>query len=516
MSKFRSNRFYMIISIMLLVVCMFLQSLSWILHSMGMEKVETPLRMTSYILFAITLIGLAYIFDREFQKGRRETEQKLTFSRIAFSLAADYESVYYINTENDSYIEYGNVSSEDEGLRILSSGEDFFLDTKKNSRVMIYEEDMARFQKVFNKENLYKAFENSEIINLDYRLLKEGKPYYYSLKVTKGSGEDDKYIVVGVKNVDARVRAEMETQNAVEEGVTYSKIALALASRYEVLYYVDIITGEYAEYSSSYEYSKLEIGSKGKDFFGETQENMKKDIYPEDYPMMAETMRQDNFIEAINKQDMFSITYRLMLNGKPEYVKLSAVRPKDDDRHIVIGVANVNETVQKEEEYRQKLDNAMDMANRDGLTGVKNKLAYNIFEKKMNSKIEGEDKPSFAIVVCDLNNLKRVNDTRGHSSGDDYIRAACRIICHTYKHSPVYRIGGDEFTIVLQGEDYDSRDILLAQLREQIEYNRDDGGVIIASGMHVFDPSVDQSVENVFEKADFEMYKNKKALKASE
>ncbi len=514
MNRFFSNRVYMIIDITFLAICMLLQALSWILHSVGMENLESPVRIISYSIFVISLVGLAFLFESEFKKGRRESEQRIKFSRIACSLAADYESVYYINTKDNSYVEYGNVNSTDDDLNIISTGEDFFADVKINSQKLIYEEDIERFQKVFNKDNLYKAFKNSEIINLDYRLLQNGAPLFYSLKVTKGTGEDSKYIIVGVKNVDARVKAEHEAKNALEEGITYGKIALALASRYEVLYYVDIETGEYAEYSSSDKYSKLEIGAKGKDFFGEAQENMKKDIYPEDYPMMAETMRKEAFINELNKQNMFSITYRLMLNDRPEYVKLRAVRPKDDDRHVIVGVTNINESVQREEEFKQKLDIAMDMANRDALTGVKNKLAYNIVEKSLNEKIESKEKLLFAIVVCDLNNLKRVNDTSGHTAGDDYIRSACRLICHTYKHSPVYRIGGDEFTVILQGEDYDNRDMLLTQLREQIDINKEEAGVIVACGMSFFKAGEDTCVENVFERADFEMYKNKKALKA--
>ena len=72
---------------------------------------------------------------------------------------------------------------------------------------------------------------------------------------------------------------------------------------------------------------------------------------------------------------------------------------------------------------------------------------------------------SFSVVVCDVNGLKHVNDTLGHKAGDEYICAACDMICEIYDHSPVYRLGGDEFTVVLSGHDYDIREELLQMLQ---------------------------------------------------
>ncbi len=53
--------------------------------------------------------------------------------------------------------------------------------------------------------------------------------------------------------------------------------------------------------------------------------------------------------------------------------------------------------------------------------------------------------------VCDSNNLKQINDTRGHATGDEYIRASARLLCDIFVHSPVFRVGGDEFIVFLRG-----------------------------------------------------------------
>lgn len=49
----------------------------------------------------------------------------------------------------------------------------------------------------------------------------------------------------------------------------------------------------------------------------------------------------------------------------------------------------------------------------------------------------------------------------GHQAGDEYIIGACRIICNKFKHSPVFRIGGDEFVAISEGEDYEHIDSIL-------------------------------------------------------
>ena len=74
------------------------------------------------------------------------------------------------------------------------------------------------------------------------------------------------------------------------------------------------------------------------------------------------------------------------------------------------------------------------------------------------------------VAVCDVNSLKAVNDTLGHKAGDEIIRRACSLICNTFKHSPVYRIGGDEFAVILSGRDYERRQELLSEMEENEPY----------------------------------------------
>lgn len=477
---------------------------------------EMGYRAMALVLFLVALFEIIALYILMLQYSSKSQEERKTFSQIATSLAGDYESVYYINTRDNSYNEYslmGQIEEKEDGLTIISSGKDFFKDTIVNTEKLVHKDDREHFRSYINKQKLYEIFRKDETFHLNYRLIKNGKPVYYSLKATKGIGTDDKYIVIGVKNVDVETKAHKKALAAAEQGEVFGKIAKALASRYEVLYYVDIETNEFEEFSTSDSYSKLDIGHHGFDFFAETQRNMVRDIYVDDYPMMAAAMDKSNLLSVIRDKKIFSITYRLIIDGEPQYVNLRAVKPRDDNKHIVVGVMNINESMQREEEYKQRIDTVMNMANRDALTGVKNKNSYTIMENELNDKISAGTNKEFAVVVCDVNNLKIINDTKGHKAGDEYIREACMMICRVFKHSPVYRIGGDEFVVILKGEDFENRSSLLGELRTQVLINREEEKVVVASGIADFDSSTDTNLASVFEKADSEMYSNKKELK---
>ena len=108
-------------------------------------------------------------------------------------------------------------------------------------------------------------------------------------------------------------------------------------------------------------------------------------------------------------------------------------------------VGTLAESFQQTVEHLQKYISYINgLAYRDALTGVKNKTAYQDTESRFEEEMR-QGKPEFAVVVLDINGLKKVNDTYGHDFGDMLIISACRLICKTFQHSPVYRIGGDEF-----------------------------------------------------------------------
>ena len=154
------------------------------------------------------------------------------------------------------------------------------------------------------------------------------------------------------------------------------------------------------------------------------------------------------------------------------------------------------------------------MANNDSLTGVRNKHAYSEYESKLNEKIRsGELKDGIAVLVCNINGLKIVNDTQGHAAGDRLIKDACDLICEHFTHGAVFRIGGDEFVVILQDRGYEEMDENLAAINREAEENIERGKVVVAVGHSVLTEE-DEQIRDVFGRADSLMYKRKQELKA--
>ena len=157
----------------------------------------------------------------------------------------------------------------------------------------------------------------------------------------------------------------------------------------------------------------------------------------------------------------------------------------------------------------------------DALTSVRNKGAYTTYIEDMQKRMDegGSQEMAFAVGVFDCDNLKRINDRYGHEKGDVYLKTASRLICHVFQHSPVFRIGGDEFSVILQNADYENREVLveqfkagMAEISASAKHEWEEAH--IAMGIAVYDSQRDRSVNDVIRRADESMYENKRCRKA--
>lgn len=159
------------------------------------------------------------------------------------------------------------------------------------------------------------------------------------------------------------------------------------------------------------------------------------------------------------------------------------------------------------------------LAHTDSLTGIKNKTAYIERTSKFDADIV-EGKAAFAIIMIDVNYLKKVNDTHGHERGNEYLINACKLACDIFGRENVYRVGGDEFVAVLDGEDLAHCEEIVARIRATVERFRADNSlqpwekVSAAVGVAYYQAGVDQTADEVFKRADADMYQKKLAMKA--
>lgn len=187
--------------------------------------------------------------------------------------------------------------------------------------------------------------------------------------------------------------------------------------------------------------------------------------------------------------------------------------------HVKAYVEELLKSALQMESMRDEVTRANNLAMRDSLTGVKSKAAYDQQRQRLNLDIQGGD-AEFAIAMIDINYLKRINDNYGHEKGNIYIKKMCTMICDVFSHSPVFRVGGDEFVVVLIHRDYENRDDLISELQAKMaelsektdleEWLRPSAAI----GLGVFDKKKDIDCDQVFKRADDAMYENKTEMKA--
>jgi PleD family two-component response regulator len=88
------------------------------------------------------------------------------------------------------------------------------------------------------------------------------------------------------------------------------------------------------------------------------------------------------------------------------------------------------------------------------------------------------------------------------------------MICDIFIHSPVYRVGGDEFAVILTGRDYENREVLMYRLHARSLAHIATEDAVVSGGLAEYDPKSDRSIREVFDRADATMYKEKMLLKS--
>lgn len=199
-------------------------------------------------------------------------------------------------------------------------------------------------------------------------------------------------------------------------------------------------------------------------------------------------------------------------------IAIDKIRARAED--VKAQVAAQEERIEKDARTMKKQEDDLvtmrNLAYVDSLTKVKNKHAFEDTIEYINEQIK-TGTAEFAVIMCDLNYLKLINDTHGHQAGDRAIKTATRILCKAFPMSTVFRIGGDEFVVIPSVLEYARIDEKLDTLNMLLEQHRkasDDitKRVSIAYGSAVFDREKDNSFKEVFERADKQMYDQKQKI----
>ena len=186
---------------------------------------------------------------------------------------------------------------------------------------------------------------------------------------------------------------------------------------------------------------------------------------------------------------------------------------------IVLGIILAVSIFATDRGVIRKMDKLEDRAYLDTLTGLQNRTAYYDYNDVLNKKEDTGD-ADFSIVMIDINFLKRMNDTYGHEEGNLYLQHAADLIRKVFGEEHVYRIGGDEFAVILEGKAQEGAEERIRAFKEEAAGLQADDSlqpwekVSAAAGIAKYEKGRDASTEEVLRRADEAMYRDKIAMKA--
>lgn len=443
-----------------------------------------------------------------------ERKEKEIYDNIARSLAEDYEAMYYINIETGEFMEFSS-RQEYASMNVPVAGHNFYAETSANIDKYVHPDDREFAKNLHLKESMLKNLEGRKSYSYKYRLLIDGQPKYFQFTVMRAN--DDKHFVLYEKDIDDEITAENMRLENQKKQVTFTQIAEILAVNYDVIYYVDANDSSYISYECRNIYGVIDVQKTGSDFFADSRIDISNIVHKSDRDSVLGFINRDHVISTLMNQKSCHLDYRIVAFKKTHYVRMT-VQKTTDGTHFIIGIENIDDEIKREKQQLKALNTEKELARRDELTGVKNKTAYNELEKSIQENIDnGMDYLPFGLIVCDTNDLKKINDSEGHVAGDGYLKKSAKLLCNIFVHSPVFRVGGDEFVVFLRGEDYSNRESLMKTLQTAVRENLQSGaGAVLASGMAEYIPEKDTLVSELFDRADKAMYKNKRELKKEE
>lgn len=171
--------------------------------------------------------------------------------------------------------------------------------------------------------------------------------------------------------------------------------------------------------------------------------------------------------------------------------------------HFISTCWHVDDLVKREKTLR-------DLATHDGLTGLLNR---NAGETELHAAYRDyiQYGRALSVIICDIDNFKRVNDSFGHPSGDRILKSISRIISELTRASdPAVRWGGEEFLIVVQ-EGANVAMGLAERIRHSVERLQDDEAGTVTLSLGVAEIATGETIEQLMRRADSALYNAKRS-----
>ena len=153
---------------------------------------------------------------------RQAAAKRITYEKVAKALAGDYFCIYIVDSDKNKFVEY-SATEEYVSLGVEKEGDGFFDLSRRNMERLIFTEDKERVLETFCKEKIMSILEHDGNFTMKYRLMIGNNPIWVSLKATLFEDEDGRHMIIGINNIDAQMKRELEYQQHVAEARTSAR-----------------------------------------------------------------------------------------------------------------------------------------------------------------------------------------------------------------------------------------------------------------------------------------------------
>ena len=266
--------------------------------------------------------------------------------------------MYYVDLDTEEYTAF---KAEDAyaDLHLEHSGSSFFRECRKNLKKVIHPEDLEKILAVMEKKEVISLLDKMPVYSIDYRKLANGQTEYCRLKLAR-PGSESRGVVIGISNIHTqslyRQTQETKLQKVHRDSLTYARIAQALTGEYFSIYYVNLDTNAFIEFSSADKYKELQTENNGIDFFESCLHNAPLAVHEDDLETVLYVLNKENMLKELDENGSISVTYRLVNGGKSVYAHMKIILMEDsenDSRHVVVGVSNIDAQIRRELKFAE-------------------------------------------------------------------------------------------------------------------------------------------------------------------
>ncbi len=266
-------------------------------------------------------IGRANLYDFSAISNREKTVLQNVFSTLPMGIIeVNRDAVRYVRT-NQSYRDFMK---------------------------RFFQLDIAGSQTVFSKsplgytsssvKTLQQCCETGSHMLFDIQLPDDLTAHAFVRRISTNPATGTAAVAIAILSISGR-----------EEGTTYAEIARALATDYYQIYYVDLETEKFIEYSLPSGKEELAVERHGSRFFETALKDAKTHVYELDREIILNNFTRENIIREIEEQGIYTLTYRLIRSGKPVYANMKITRLHPDGRYLIIGVSFIDSQMKQKE-----------------------------------------------------------------------------------------------------------------------------------------------------------------------